>query len=66
MVTSNDTPTCQTHKYAVTLDEIEEKMLTALLDNNFWERTRLGINAAWNFFLCIPFPSIILLIWKIL
>lgn len=60
MVTSNDPHICQTPKYAVTLDETEVKMLSALLDNIFWERTGLEINAAWNYFLCIPFPFFVL------
>jgi len=55
MMTSNDHHICQTHKYAVTLDEAEGKMLTTLLCNNFWEKTGLEINAAGNSFLRIPF-----------
>lgn len=62
MVTSNDCRIYQTHKYAVTLGETEGKMLTALLYNNFWEKTGLEINAAGNSFLRIPFPFSILLI----
>lgn len=58
MVTSNDTHTYQTHKYAVTLDDTEVEMLSALPDN-FWGRTGLEINAAWNYFLYIPLPSFI-------
>lgn len=66
MVTSNDPYTCQTRKYAVTLDETKIEMLSALLDNNFWERTGLEINSAWSYFLCIPFPCFVLPVLKIL
>lgn len=65
MVTSNDHHICQIHKYAVTLDEAEGKILTALLYNNFWEKAGLESNASGNSFLHIPFPFTILLIWKI-